>query len=118
MKTVLIVLLILQAVAMAGPVCGNHLTTTESMDCCEKGHNHDGSGMRDDHATACCSTCDTGKTQILKKQDPIQPVVHALTFEVISAEVSDSLPTEIIGVRHSISPSPPDIFLLDRSFRI
>jgi hypothetical protein len=117
MKKVLVFLLVLQAVALAGPVCGNHLTVSESMDCCEKGHNHDGSGMRDDHATSCCSSCDTGKTQLLKKQEPIQPVLTP-AIELITIQTFGHLPYEIDAFQHSISPSPPDIFLFDRSLRI
>jgi hypothetical protein len=118
MRIALVFALILQAIALAGPVCGNHLTTAESMDCCEKGHNHDGSGMRDDHSTSCCSSCETGKTQILKRQEPIQPVVQASIFEIPSVEVPDDLSDQTVLLQHSVSPSPPDIFLLDRSLRI
>lgn len=117
MKIALIALLILQAVALAGPVCGNHLTPAESMDCCEKGHSQNGGGMRDDHSTNCCSTCDTGKTQILTRQDPVQPVVHSVAIEITSVAGSDIL-TEIVTVQQPVTPSPPDIFLLDRSLRI
>ncbi|MCI0415027.1 hypothetical protein L0222_19825 [bacterium] len=116
MKTALILLLLLQAFALAGPVCGNHLTTAESMDCCEKGHSHDTAGMRDDHATACCSSCNTGKTQILKQQGPVHPVIVPAT-EIVSVEISNDLPWWIDSFDPSISPSPP-IFLLDRSLRI
>ena len=115
MKSVLIFLLILQAVALAGPVCGTHLTVAESMDCCEKGHHQD-SGMRDDHATACCSTCDTGKTQILKQQIPFQAVL--VPQEFIPVETVDQVGFQSDFFQHSITPSPPDIFLADRSLRI
>jgi hypothetical protein len=117
MKIALVVLLILQAVALAGPVCGNHLTPAESMDCCEKGHDQNGGGMRDDHATNCCSTCDTGKTQILKRQDPIQPIVQSVAIEIIPVAGTEIL-TDVVTFQQPVTPSPPDIFLLDRSIRI
>ena len=117
MTKILIFLLVLQAVALAGPVCGNHLTVAESMDCCEKGHNEDSSGMRDDHATACCSTCDTGKTQIVKKQEPVQPIPAPIS-ELFTLQTLAHLPFEFETFQQSVSPSPPDIFLFDRSFRI
>ena len=116
MKKIIVFLLVLQAVALAGPVCGNHLTVAESMDCCEKGHNEAGSGMRDDHATACCSTCDTGKTQILKKQEPVQPIPGP-TVELFTVQTLAHL-SHVVGFQQSVSPSPPDIFLFDRSLRI
>lgn len=117
MKSVLIFLLILQAVALAGPVCGTHLTVAESMDCCEKGHNRDGDGMRDDHATTCCSTCDIGKVQILKQQIAFQAVLVS-TEEFIPVQTLDPVAFQIESFHQFISPSPPDIFLADRSFRI
>jgi hypothetical protein len=117
MKIALIVLLVLQAIALAGPVCGTHLTTAESMDCCQKGHNHDSAGMRDDHATACCSTCGTGKVQLLKQQESIQPALDA-TVELVSVEILVHPADKVEFSEGSVSPSPPDIFLFDRSLRI
>lgn len=117
MKIVLIFFLVLQAVALAGPVCGTHLTTAESMDCCQKGHNHESAGMRDDHATACCSTCGTGKVQILKQQESIHTPLDA-TVELVSVEILVHPSERVEFFECSVSPSPPDIFLFDRSLRI
>lgn len=123
MKTTLIVLLILQSFAYAGPVCGNHGTTAESMACCEKGHN-DGSedSIADSHSSSCCATCDMGKATAIKKQD--QQLLSPAW--VLSAILPDN--QELLTAAESVdsswknqkftSYSPPQVFLLNATFLI
>jgi hypothetical protein len=120
-KFLLILLLALQSFAYGGPVCGNHSSTMESMDCCKKGHDQMGTAAAgDSHAEDCCSTCDMGKASSVKAQKQ-QPLVVDALVSVISFDV----PATASNVRqlecehqqfHSYSP--PEIFLLNESFRI
>ena len=118
MKTALILLLVLQFVVLAGPVCGNHMTTAESMDCCEKGHQSEGKGIGDAHASDCCATCDIGKSQGTMRQDHNQPVPQLVVLHFVAANVATLPQMAVYGFDCPASPSPPDIFLLDRSLRI
>jgi len=114
----LVLLLALQSVAYAGPVCGNHITTKESMDCCEKGHDQtEGAAAADSHSEECCSTCDLGKTNGIKLQKADPMITSAISSDfplLIAAPIShpDWDPQRF----HSYSP--PELFLLNESFRI
>lgn len=118
MKAWLIILLILQVSALSGPVCGNHLTTAESMDCCKKGHHQDGTGLQDPHSAKCCATCDMGKAQGTRPHDSHHLVVQGDAVPVQFIEVEDAPFINFADAQQFSSPSPPDIFLLDRSIRI
>ena len=122
LKVLLILLLAMQSFAYAGPVCGNHVSTMESMDCCKKGHDRMGPSPAagDSHAEDCCSTCDMGKASSVKAQKQ-EPLVTDATVSVVSFDV----PVLALNVRqlecehqqfHSYSP--PEIFLLNETFRI
>src|SRR5262245_42497560 len=120
LKVLLVLLLAMQSFAYAGPVCGNHTTTMEAMDCCKKGHVEKTSTAGDTHAEECCGTCDMGKASGLKaqKQDTvlINSLVSILSFEV-ALSVSHSQPQEW-GPQQFQSYSPPLIYLLNDTFLI
>jgi hypothetical protein len=120
-KVLLIVLLALQSFAYAGPVCGNHVSTMESMDCCKTGHDQMGTAAAgDSHAEDCCSTCDMGKASSVKaqKQEPAvaNTLVSLISFDIPASE--SDLRQQDWEHQQFHSYSPPEIFLLNDTFRI
>jgi hypothetical protein len=122
-KVLLIILLLMQGFVYAGPVCGNHLTAMESMDCCKKGHvDLSAKGISDSAATSCCGTCGVGKAQLLKGQE-----LNLSTFHTIaSVDFEPPAETEILSAfvfydwhrQRAYLSDPPKLFLLKESFRI
>jgi hypothetical protein len=125
MKLAVILLMLLQSYAFAGPVCGNHATTAESMACCEKGHNDDpGPTIGDSHSGKCCASCDMGKGSAIKRQENYSakisvahlayegplPQIENVELRYISPAFADS--------KHEYPPGSSEIFLLDRSLLI
>ena len=122
-KLAIFFLLVLQAFAYAGPVCGDHLTAAESMACCKKAHpDTSGLSISDSDANACCGSCDMGKTQAIKRQDHLSlqniaflaPAVFATASSIIVPELAISEWSQQKFTSHD----PPEILLLTQSFRI
>jgi len=122
MRIAVILMLLLQSFAFSGPVCGNHATTAESMDCCVKGHNAGGdTAFRDPHSRTCCASCDMGKASAIKRQD--NGPTHILPAQVLSilsipVMLNAAMPLASFDSKHEYPPGPPDIFLIDRPLRI
>ena len=120
-KVLLILVLALQSFAYAGPVCGNHVSTMESMDCCKKGHDRmETASAGDSHAEDCCSTCDMGKASSVKAQKQeqllVEVAVSTISFDV--PMVSTNVRQQNWEPRQFHSYSPPEIFVLNETFRI
>lgn len=124
-RITIILILVMQSFLYAGPVCGNHITTAESMACCEKGHGDSGDGpfIVDDHANSCCATCDMGKAQAIDRQKGKQLLLNsqdalpAFSSSIPITGISESLETDWSYQKFS-SFSSPELFLLKQSFRI
>ena len=122
MRIAVILLLLFQSFAFSGPVCGNHATTAESMDCCVKGHNDgDGPAFRDPHSGTCCASCDMGKASAIKRQD--NGSRHILAAQVLSIlsipEMQNAaMPVAFFDAKHEYPPGSRQIFLIDRPLRI
>lgn len=123
MKATLIVLLLLQSFAYAGPVCGDHATTAESMACCEKGHNDDSEdSIGDSHSSSCCATCDMGKATAIKKQDhqvlsPAWLLTAILPYEQDLLTAVEIVETSWKNQKFTFY-SPPELFVLNATFLI
>jgi len=122
MRVVVVFMLLLQSFAFSGPVCGNHATTAESMDCCVKGHNDSRApAFRDPHSGKCCASCDMGKASAIKRQDndPTQiSVARALSILSIPVMHNLAMPVAFLDAKHEYPPGPPEISLIDRPLRI
>ena len=124
-RLAIVILLILQSYVYAGPVCGNHATTVESMACCENGHPTDTApAMGDSHSESCCATCDMGKGSAIprRQKDSFSPAMdpHAVLPPVLAHIVPElSLSFDFVWKQEKFgSYTPPELFLLNQSFLI
>ena len=121
---ILVILLFLQSFAYAGSVCGEHLTAAESADCCQKGHISPSgkTTLTDSTATSCCGSCDSSKSQLLKRQDLQISAVHIVTNisddVVVMPKVVSPFVFADFHRRRASHSDPPKLFLLKESFLI
>jgi hypothetical protein len=119
MKILMVVTLLLQSLAFSGVVCGNHVTTAESMACCEKGHNDGASGIHDPHSATCCASCDMGKTSAIKRQDHVFIEVTQTISSTIIPLMLDTKETQFsFELKHEYPPGGSEILLLKQTLRI
>ena len=120
MKLLLVIALLAQLFAFAGPVCGNHVSTKDSMACCEKGHNDRKDGIHDPHSAACCNSCDMGKTAGIKKQEvvSVQLAEKASALEVPAVHTMGVWSIFFRDAKHEYPPGRSDIPLLKQPLRI
>ena len=119
---VLLLVLVLQSFAYAGPICGNHLTAAESMACCESGHQKTAHhGITDSGSATCCGNCDLGTAQVIKRQEQNHSSVQSAVMHVqipAIAELDSERAYENPHRKKPASTNRPEAFLLNQSFLI
>jgi hypothetical protein len=119
MKVLVIVALLLQIFIFSGSLCGNHVTTSESMACCEKGHNDGAAGIHDPHSATCCASCDMGKTSAIKPQDHVYiEVTQAISSTIIPFMLDTEESKFPYDLKHQYPPGGSETLLLKQTLRI
>ena len=124
-KIVLFLFIVLQAIFFAGAVCGNNLSASKSMACCQNEEmNH--LTVHDAKGDSCCSHCDMGKNQSMLKlqkaarkessqlpqtMEPANQVIFHSAFRIQSTHNQSEC-------GQAFNSSSPPRFLLDQQFRI
>lgn len=124
-----LILLLLQAVLYAGPVCGAYGTAAESMDCCLRGEPSEGVALLDGDAAACCGNCDSSDSRGMTTSSRVTVPLPTYFAPTLLGNI-DLLPTTAAMVQRNIafqeqwsfqkfkSSDPPKPFLLNESFLI
>src|SRR5262245_8784795 len=119
---ILLFVLVLQLFAYVGPICGDHLTAAESMDCCKKGHIDATTAVTENSAASCCGSCDFSKAQVIRRQELNLSALHfvaPVSFDpVITTEPTSDFTFFNFHKRKDSLSDPPEVFLLVESFRI
>ena len=124
-KLAIILFVLLQSYVYAGPVCGTHATTAESMACCIDGHQSaDVAGLKNADAASCCGSCDTTKGSIVRQRQDTN-VVPVLAADAFLQSTLDGAATElpvsfdfVSNHQRFRSVSPPSLFILNQSLLI